>query len=245
MRGRIVFLGVSMLTLLIFMTGCFSSNPSDIEAFIKPTPVNTSTDSYILQPPDRVEIHCSKVPELHLQTQQIRPDGKVAFEGLGEIHAAGKTPKELSSVIHEKILMLYALTGQHPIDVRVTAFRSKVYYVLGQVFFPGGKVFTGRDTVLKAVADARPTTLAWLERVQVIRPSAKEGIRPRIFEVNFDKMSAHGDTTKNVLLEEGDIVYLPPTVLAAIGLKVEELVRPIGRAFSTVNIVQGPPSLRD
>jgi len=231
--------------LLLLMTGCFSSNPADIAAFVKPTAVNISADSYILHPPDRVEIHCSKVPELHLQTQQIRPDGKVAFEGLGEIHAAGKTPKELAAVIHEKILMLYALTGQHPIDVRVVAFRSQVYYVLGHVFFPGAKVCTGRDTVLRALAESRLSNLAWLERIQVIRPSANKNVRPKIFEVNFDRMGAHGDTAKNVLLEEGDIIYVPPTILAAIGLKIEEFVSPIGRAFSTVNIVQGPPGARD
>jgi len=28
-------------------------------------------------------------------------------------------------------------------------------------------------------------------------------------------------------------------------MRVEEFVRPIGRAFSTVNIVQGPPERRD
>jgi polysaccharide export outer membrane protein len=197
-----------------------------------------------MQPPDEVEIHCSKVPEVHLQRQQIRPDGKVAFEAIGEVQAAGKTPKELASLLYQKIVLLYALTGENPIDVRVVAYKSKVFYVLGQVYFEGVQESTGRDTVLTALAKARPTTLAWQGRIQIIRPSADKNDKPKIFELDYDEMIAHGDTSQNVLLQEGDIVYVPPTVLAAIGMKIEELVSPIGRAFSTINIVQGPPSYR-
>ena len=244
MRYQTVFQTTILLLITFAAGGCFSSNPKDIEAFTKPATLNLSTDNYTMQPPDEIEIQCSNVPELHLQRQQIRPDGKVTFEGLGEIHAAGKTPQEVADIMYEKILMLYALTGDHPIDVRIAAYRSKVYYVLGQVFFPGPKPFTGRDTVLQSIAQSRPTTLAWLGRVQVIRPSADTNIKAKIFEVDFDKMGAHGDISKNVLLEEGDIVFVPPTVLAAIGLKIEEFVSPIGRAFSTVNIVQGTPDGR-
>jgi hypothetical protein len=80
--------------------------------------------------------------------------------------------------------------------------------------------------------------MAWLERIQVIRPSDSELIRPEIFEVNFDRMSIHGDTTKNVLLQEGDIVYVPPTVMSALGLKIEELIRPITRAFTGTYIIE-------
>jgi len=246
MRYQSIFLQVILLTFPVVLGGCFSSNQRDIEAFVRPSKVNVAAEGYILQPPDEIEIHCSKVPEIHLQIQQIRPDGKVTFEGLGEFYAAGKTPKELGELMYEKILLLYALTGDHPVDVRIVAYKSKFYYVLGQVYFPGPKTSTGRDTVLSAIAAARPTTLAWLERVQVVRPSADENVRPKIFELNYDRMTAHGDTSKNVLLEEGDIIYVPPTVLGAIGLKVEELVGPIGRAFSTVNIVQrtGPGGSR-
>ena len=141
-------------------------------------------------------------------------------------------------------MLLYTLTGDNPVDVRIVAYKSKVYYVLGQVYFQGPQEATGRDTVLSALAKARPTNLAWKERIQVVRPSINENIKPKIFELNYARMIAHGDTSKNVLLQEGDIVYVPPTVLASVGLIVEEFVSPIGRAFSTVNIVEGPPQYR-
>jgi len=224
--------------------GCFSSNPKNIEAFLKPRQVDVTSESYILQPPDEIEVHCSKVPEIDGQQQQIRPDGRVSFENLGEIMAAGRTPAQLAELIKAKVLGFYALSADKPIDVRVSFFRSKKYYVLGQVYLEGPKLYTGRDTLLEAIAAARPNPMAWVARIQVIRPAVIEGGKPRIFEVNYDRMSAHGDMTKNVLLQEGDIIFVPPTVLAAIALKIEEFVRPIGRAFSTVNIISGPPSYR-
>lgn len=223
----------------IGLTGCFSSNPEDLKAFTMPHEAEVTAENYILQPPDEVEIHCSKVPELDLQLQQIRPDGMVSFETVGEIMAAGRTPAQLAEALRAKISELYKLTGDSPIDVRVGAFRSKRYYVLGQVGTPGPQVYSGRDTVLSAIALAgSPTVLAWQSRIQVIRPGKGPNVPPKIFEVDFDRLSAHGDTSKNVLLEAGDIIYVPPTVMAAAAMKIEEFIRPIARAFSGYYLVQ-------
>ncbi len=238
MRCKVVFLQVVLLTFLVGLAGCFSSHPRDIEAFIKPHEVEVTAERYVLQPPDEIEVHCSKVPEIHRQRQRIRPDGKIGFETLGEFEAAGKTPEELALKVQQKVVELYTLVGDKPIEVRLIAYWSNVYYVLGQVYLPGPKVYTGRDSVLTALAEARPNPMAWLERVQVIRPSRDKSVRPKIFEVDFDRMAAHGDASKDILLQEGDIIYVPPTVLAAIAMKIEEFIRPIARAFAGVNIVQ-------
>ncbi len=231
---------VAMLLLLVLpLTGCFSSNPKDIKAFMMPHQIDVTSEEYILQPPDEIEVHCSRAPEIDLERQQIRPDGKVSFEAVGEIQAAGKTPAQVADILRDKIVELYKLSGDHPIDVRVVAFRSKRIYVLGQVAAPGAQVYSGRDTVLSALTLAgSPTVLAWQERIQVIRPSHDKNVKPKIFEVNFDRMSAHGDTTKNVLLEDGDVIYVPPTILAAAAMKIEEIIRPIARAFSGYYLVQ-------
>jgi polysaccharide export outer membrane protein len=205
-----------------------------------PDNVIVSSRNYILSPPDEIEIHCTEVPEIHTQSQQIRPDGKVSFEKIGEIEAAGKTPAQVANILRGKILELYQIEGEHPVDVRVVAFRSKRYYVLGQVATPGAQTYSGRDTVLGAIALAgSPTVMAWVDRIQVIRPSAKKNIKPKIFEFNYDKAAAHGDASKDVLLQPGDIIYVPPTVLAAIAMKLEEFISPIARAFSGYYIMGG------
>jgi polysaccharide export outer membrane protein len=240
MANTRVVIVVILSLITIVVTGCFSSQPADIEAFLRPQQVNVTAGTYILQPPDDIEVLCTKVPEIHQQRQRIRPDGKISFESLGEITAAGKSVAEVANAIRAKVLELYRLEGTQPVDVRIVTYRSKVFYVLGEVYVPGAKDYTGRDTVLNALAEAKLNPMAWKQHVQVIRPSSDENVRAKIFEVDFERMMAHGDTSKDVLLQEGDIIYVPPTILAAIAQVIEEFARPIGRAFSTVYIVQRP-----
>lgn len=231
-----VFLG------LLVIAGCdFNSNPAHFNAFTTPPQVQVNLDNYTLLPPDEIEVICTKIPEVHEVVQRIRPDGRVSFEALGEFYVAGQTPAQVAEQIRKRALSLYAISGDYPIDVRVSTFASKYYYVMGQVNFPGPKLVTGRDSALRALAQAQPTVLGWIQRIQIIRPSYDpNNLEPKIFEFNLRDVTRDGDISKDVLLEQGDIVYVPPTVLAAIGMKVEEFVRPIGRAFSTVNVVQGP-----
>jgi polysaccharide export outer membrane protein len=232
---------VTVLASVSLIAGCFASNPEDIQAFVKPYEVNVTAENYTVQPPDEIEIHCTQVAEVHMQRQRVRPDGRVSFEVIGEVDVAGKTAKEISDTISERVKELYQLPGDHAVDVRIAVFASKNYYVVGQVMRPGPRVYTGRDSVLAALAFAQPNTMAWEARVQVIRPAAREDEEPRIFEFNYDKAVSHGDTTKDVLLEEGDIVYVPPTILAAIGMVLEEFISPVARAFYGAYLISNPP----
>ena len=75
----------------------------------------------------------------------------------------------------------------------------------------------------------------------MVRPAGQEGTEPLIFEIDFKKMISRGDTTKDVLLQEGDVVYVPPTILAAIGLVLEEFISPVARAFYGAYLIQNPP----
>jgi len=235
---RLVALVIVVLSLLVCLTGCFTSQEEDIQAFAKPDEVVLVSSNYILMPPDEIEIHCTKVPEIHLQRQRIRPDGLITFENLGSIEAANKTPEDVSQLIRTKVLELYALAGDNPIDVQIAAYQSKFYYVLGEVERPGPKIITGRDTTFSAIAAATPTPLAWNKRIQIIRPSRNPNKKPKVFELNFQEMMAHGDLSKDVLLQQGDIVYVPPTVLASLGQAVQEVTSPINSTFSTINTVQ-------
>ncbi len=98
-------------------------------------------------------------------------------------------------------------------------------------------MYTGRDSVLDAIAEAQINPMAWEERIQVISPSGINGIPPKVFEVDFKLMQIHGDLRMNVLLQEGDIICVPPTPFAAVALVLEEVMRPFARAFSGAYMV--------
>ena len=50
-------------------------------------------------------------------------------------------------------------------------------------------------------------------------------------------MIEHGDMSKNVLLQEGDIIYVPPTILGSIGLTIEEIVGPMFQAANATELI--------
>ncbi|MDO8301701.1 MAG: polysaccharide biosynthesis/export family protein, partial [Sedimentisphaerales bacterium] len=207
---------IATVSSVSLLSGCFSSNPKDIAAFKKPYEVNVSEDKYILQPADQILAICPTIQEISTLPQQtIRPDGKVSFPNIGDVEVAGKTPIEAAEALREKFAKLYNMTGEHPIDVRIAVYQSSVYYVIGQVDRPGPRLCSGRSTALTALAQANPNVLAWGDRIQVIRPSHDPAVKPKIFEIKWDPMVAHGEASKDVLLQPGDIVFVPPTVLAA------------------------------
>ena len=229
---------IFVLLITISVTGCFSSYPKNIEAFLMPDKVDVTAENYVLQPPDQIVVQCSEVPEINGQAQLIRPDGKISFEDIGEIEAAGRTPEQLANILRDKVLELYKLEGDNPVNIRIISYQSKRYYILGQVMRPGPQVYSGRDTVFSALALTQPTNLAWLSHIQVIRPSRDKNVKPKIFEVNFNRMGAHGELSKDVLLQEGDVIFVPPTILAGIAMKIEEFITPLGRALSGAYMVE-------
>lgn len=244
MSNRAMLSAGMLLLAVVMMSGCFSARSEDLEVFLKPDQADVTGEDYIIQPPDRITVIATGIPELSGvssqlgQTQEIRPDGMISYEKIGEIPVAGKTPRQVAELISQRLSGLYKLTGDHPIDVRVNN-QSKLYYVLGQVRQPGAKIFTGRETTLSALAKAIPTDFSWKEQIQVIRPSRIEGERSRIFTLDYRKMVIHGQVDQIVLLQEGDIIYVPPTVFSAIGLTVGEIVGPIFQAGSAARMMSG------
>jgi protein involved in polysaccharide export with SLBB domain len=115
---------------------------------------------------------------------------------------------------------------------------SKYYYIIGMIANPGAQIYTGRETTLSAIAKAVPNVQAWEEQTQIIRPTLALTEKPKIFKLNFKRMIEHGDMSANVLLQEGDIIYVPPTILASIGLTLQEIVGPLRGGASIVADVE-------
>jgi hypothetical protein len=70
--------------------------------------------------------------------------------------------------------------------------------------------------------------------VKVVRPSASKDER-RDLIVDVDRMIKKGDLRANFLLQEGDIIYIPPTPLAWVGLRMQEILFPVQPMLGTYN----------
>jgi polysaccharide biosynthesis/export protein len=210
------------LVAIMVLSGCASKH-DQLVAFLRPHESEVSTGHYVVRPPDTIAIHTPDAPELDGATQTVRPDGKVVLRLIGEVDVAGLTTEEIATKLKTQLSRFYV---DPEVLVEVVGYRSQFYYVFGEVNSAGPKCYTGRDSLLKALAEAQPTYLAWRSQIKILRPSPNEDERKTII-VDLDRMLSGGDTANDILLQEGDVIQVPPTPLAWVGHRVREVMYPV------------------
>lgn len=229
---------------LLLTAGCSGTRDQYVH-FLRPHEEVVASGEYRIAPPDVISINAPVAPEIDGAAQRIRPDGKVTLRLLGEVHVAGLTTKEAAEKIAVQLSRFYR---DPEVVVGVSAYASQYYYVFGEVSSPGPKPYTGRDTLMMALAQAQPNTYAWRSRIRVTRPTADGQERATIiFDLN--KMLASGDINKDVLLQPGDIVEVPPTPIAWVGHQVRSLLYPVSPVLSAydtpANFIESRNTYRD
>lgn len=215
--------GIAVAVVALGTSGCATTTHAQMVAFLRAHETEVATGQYVVRPPDVIAFHTPGAPEIDGASQMVRADGKVSLRLLGEVDVAGLTTEEIASKIEAQLSRFYV---DPEVVVQVAAYNSQFFYIFGEVTSPGPKRFTGRDTLMMALAEARPTFLAWSSQIKVIRPSL-DGEEPKVITVNLDDMLSGGDQSMNVLLQEGDIIQVPPTPLAWVGHRVRELLYPV------------------
>lgn len=212
--------------LAVAMPGCAAKN-TDMLHFLREHEHKVSAIEYRVGIPDAIAISAPRVLEIDGEVQRIQPDGKVNLRLLGEVKVAGMTVKEIAAKL-EVLLSRYYLDPK--VRVRVAAYASKKYYVHGQTGMTGPKPYSGRDTLLDAVLKSGVDFRSWMSRVTVTRPA--HGDEPvRTILVNVDNMLKTGDWSQNILLEPDDVVYIPPTPIAWVAQRTQELIYPVRPAL--------------
>lgn len=232
-RVRLVS-AVSLLSALSLL-GC-TSRHDQLVAFLRAHEVEVSTGHYVVRPPDVLAIHAPGIGEVDGARPLVRPDGKIVLRLLGEIDVTGLTTSEISAKLKRQLARYYV---DPEVVVEIAAYRSQFYYVFGEVGIAGPKPYTGRDTLLKALAEAQPTYLAWRSQIRVLRPSPDTGERKTIV-VDLDRILEKGDNTEDILLQDGDVIQVPPTPLAWVGHRIRELLYPVGPLMNAYTLPAGP-----
>lgn len=229
---------LAALPLLIaaLLTGCASKGPNDFDAFLhEPRPL-VSGNTYVIMPPDVIEIDSKQVREIHRHREQVRSDGMITLPLLGSIFAAGKTTEQLSAELQTRAREFY---GDADVSLRVVGYNSQKVFVFGEVSVAGPYPYNGANTVLSVMSAAQPSRLADTSCIRILRPTEGGKLAHRL-TVDLDKMVKAGDVTLNAVLEEGDIVYVPPTGFAAVGLMLQQILLPIQPAAA---VVAGPADI--
>src|SRR5258705_2444017 len=186
------------------LLGCESARQSTPNAegenglFHKATPHQLASREYRVDPPDEIVIKAPNIKELDGARQKVRHDGKISLNLVGDVYVVGMTPGEINALLKKMVSKYYE--ADPDVKVEVVA-NSKFYYVFGQgVGRQGQFAYTGRDTVVTALANAGLGDAAWPQHVRVSRP-AKEGATERATAlVAFKHIFQTGDLSQNYLL---------------------------------------------
>jgi polysaccharide export outer membrane protein len=141
----------------------------------------------------------------------VLPDGTIDLALVGKVHVAGQSPDQASQTIRTALGKYL----RHPVVTVAVAQVGQVNVtVLGGVKTPGKYALPQTGTLTDALAAA-----GGLTPIGSQYPDAKVGSPGgQVEHVSLEKLLHQGDTSLNVLLQDGSIVYIPSPV--TIGIKV-------------------------
>ncbi len=190
------FLG-ALVVICLGLTACQSPRYTDLRE-----PGTAAPEPIVLREGDTVRITFPGAPNLNT-VQQIRRDGRIALQLVGEFQAAGLTPAQLE----QQLIKLYGPQLQaKEVTVAVDSSAFPIY-VTGAVLRPG-KIMSDRPlTALEAIMEAGgfDYTKANLKAVAVIR---QENGRAARHTLNMKRVLDEGDT-EPFSLRPADIIYVP------------------------------------
>lgn len=194
----------------------------------KGTQAAASGDAYRLGPSDRLTIRVLPEPAMEMKDVQVRPDGRISIELIGDVQVAGRTTDEVAAEIAEKM----AEYRQSPsVSVSVMQPASTTISVIGEV--KGANSFSlERDIrVSEAIAMAGGATeLSATSRVRVVR---RDSAGTSLYLVNMDHIRA-GDGSTDMLLARGDLVVVPAAYPVVAGYEIRKALYPLEAFFRTV-----------
>ncbi|KPL18894.1 MAG: hypothetical protein AMJ92_05755 [candidate division Zixibacteria bacterium SM23_81] len=159
---------------------------------------------YIIGTDDKIQISFWQQPDLNT-TVRVRHDGKISLPLLGEVEAAGLTPKELEEKVVKGISVYNKRISQARVEV--LEYNSRAVFVTGEVNRPGKFAFEFIPNLWEVLREAGgPTGRASLTEVSVIRGGEEAG---RKISVNLAQVLEKGDFSELPELRPGDTVIVP------------------------------------
>jgi len=166
---------------------------------------------YRIGPRDILTITVWDHPELTIPAGQFRSpeaagrlvgeDGTIFYPFVGKVKVSGKTSGEVRDLLTERLSRRIV---NPQLDVRVAAFRSQKAYVVGQVAKPGPQAITDVPLTIVDAVDIAGDVTADADKINVILN--RDG---KTLPVNLLSMFEGGNLSKNYVLEDGDILYVP------------------------------------
>ncbi|MFQ5704935.1 MAG: SLBB domain-containing protein [Gemmatimonadales bacterium] len=137
---------------------------------------------------------------------EVTREGFIVIPQVGQIAVANLTMEQLRALLRQRLGQSYSgiQAGTTRFDITVARLHTNQIFVIGEVAQPGAYQLASVATVLNALyAAGGPTERASFRNITVRR----RGDTVAVFDL-YDYLLA-GDTHKDVILEQGDVVFVP------------------------------------
>lgn len=185
---------------------------------------------YRLYPGDEVDVVAPSAPELN-RSVKVGPDGRITLPLVAPIMVADRTLRDLESALEAA----YAPQLRRPdVEVSLKTAASLKVFVGGEVEDPGVYDMPGDIDAVQAVLMAGGfKTTARRDRVVILRRST--GGAPMMRTADLIGAVTRPDRADAVPLRRFDIVYVPRSSIAEVGLFMQQYFRdalPVQLGFS-------------
>jgi polysaccharide biosynthesis/export protein len=167
---------------------------------------------YKIEPDDIMDLTFRYTPEFD-QEVTVQPDGFVQLKGLqNDVHVQGLTVPEVIGELQKA----YANVLRDPVISVVLRDFQKPYFVAGgQVGKPGKYDLRGDTTATQAIAIAGGfVDFAKSKQVILFRRYTDDTVEVKV--LNLKKVLSKKDLTEDLMLQPGDMLYVPKTFMATI-----------------------------
>ena len=218
-RGRAERVGVLLLLLVMatVATACSTT--------LQPPPVRPDHGTYVVGPPDQLFISILPDPVIE-RSAVVRPDGMISIDLIGDVQASGRTVEQISKEIEQRVSRF---KRDAKATVSVSSSQSISITVFGEVRDPGTFPLSGDTRVSEAIGFRGGTTIFGSKRkIRLIRTN---GETTRVFVIDLAGIE-NGDLSSNMMLRGGDMLVVPPNVLARVGYGLQVLLFPFQQILS-------------
>lgn len=171
------------------------------------------SQDYVVGPEDVLEVTVHDNDDLNRRVA-VSLEGFIGLPLIGKVRAAGLTPRELELRITELFADGYLKKPQ--VSVFIREYRSQKVFVLGAVRKPGAYPLTKATGLIETISKAGGVSEEAGLELTVIRPRDKRAGGPiALEEAKSEELTVvdlkallDGDLSKNLILKDGDTVYV-------------------------------------
>ncbi len=138
-------------------------------------------------------------------TVRVSGEGRINLPLIGTVDIGGLSMPQALKKITDSYAAGYLVDPQ--VQLFVQEFQSKRVTILGQVIRPGQLELSKRTTLLDLISKAGGLAKD-AGREAVIKRKNSESEEPDIIRVDLERLIELGDTTQNLVVQDGDTVYV-------------------------------------